>query len=160
MRPHRPLMPYSDYGLDFLAARVPGWVPGKSVSYRLDREVMTAGLPDAVMVTILEQIPPPGCAYIAGVFDCENFARWYAAQAAELWARLVARGETDGDLLCLAQGVVTGKIPVGDLPAGNHAACFFFNDTNQYRMWEPQQRRLLTPEQVALSAEVWRLEYH
>ncbi len=160
MIPLRPLCAYTDYGLEFLAGRVPGWVPGKSGLYRLDKNVVTAGLPDRVMVAILEQVPHPQCPYIPGVWDCENFSRWYASQAAELWGRLVNRGETQGNLMCLAQGVVTGSIPVANLPYGDHAACFFWNDQNQYRIWEPQTRTLLTPERVRESREVWRLEFH
>jgi len=62
--------------------------------------------------------------------------------------------------MLLDQGVVSGKIPVGELPAGNHAANFFFNDVGVYRIWEPQQRRLLTQDEVNKSEEIWDLEYH
>ncbi len=143
------------------ATAAPGW-DADSVTNIKDSSrngVMVAGLPDSVMVTLYEQIPAPLCPYIPGVFDCENISRWYAAHAAELWGRLIKRGVLKEPML-LDHGVVMGVIPIGNLPAGGHAANFFFNDEGRYRMWEPQQRRLLTPEEVARSKKIRELEYH
>lgn len=154
-----PLAAYSDFGLEFMASRVPGWGGGSRLNRR-DRDIMTAGLPDPVMVAIYEAIERPTCPYIPGVFDCENFARLYAARVAELWGRIMVRRAVGDDLFLLAHGVILGRIPVGRLPAGDHAANFFFNDRNVLRIWEPQTRYLLTPEEVAKTVAVWELEFH
>lgn len=154
-----PLAAYSDYGLEFLSSRVPGWGPGSRLNRR-DRDIMTAGLPDPVMVAIYEAIERPTCPYIPGVFDCENFARLYAARAAELWGRIMVRRPVGDDLFLLAQGVIYGRLPIGDLELGNHAANFFWNDKNQFRVWEPQRRQLLTGDDVARIAATWELEFH
>ena len=154
----RPLAQFSDYGVEYMATTVPGWRAGTSRLNTKDKNVMVFGLPDRVMVSIYEQIQAPLAKYLLGVWDCENIARWYAAKSAELWARLVQRGEAPEG--CLFQGVVFGRIPVGSLPAGNHAANFFINDKNQYRMYEGQLRRLLTPEEVAKTEQTWELEVH
>lgn len=153
----RPLCAYTDYGIDFLATKVPGWGPSSKVE-RLDRDVPAFGLPREVMVELYEQVPHPSCPYIPGVWDCENFARWYAEHVAELWGRLVAKGKAPRGLL--AQGAVLGKLPIGELPAGNHGADFFFDDRNRYSMWEPQTRTLLSDSDVARCLETWKLELH
>ena len=154
--PIRPLMRFSDMGLEFAASKVPGWGPGSRID-RLDRDIMTVGLPDSVMVTIYEQVPKSTCPYIPNVWDCENIARRSAVLVAEIWARLVNAGEAEG---CLMQGAVMGRIPVYDQPAGNHCANYFWNDNGIYRMWEEQARVLLTPEQVAKTEATWKLEFH
>lgn len=147
-----------DYGVDCLAKTVPGWREGNTTLDRLDSDIAVYGVPDPVMLELYLQIEEPGCPYIPSVFDCENFSRWYASQVAELWARLVWAGKAPNG--CLHHGAVMGKLPVGDLPAGSHCANFFFNDEGRYRMFEPQERRLLTPEEVARTEQVWKLEYH
>lgn len=154
----RPLAQFSDFGVNYLATTVPGWRPGSSVVNRKDAGGMIVGLPDKVMVALYEQVPAPRAKYRKNSWDCENISRWYAVQVAELWARLIERGEVPD--ACLYQGIVCGRIPVGELPAGNHAACFFFNDKNVYRMYEGQQRRLLTVAEVAKTEQTWELEVH
>ena len=158
MKGARLLGQYSDFGVEHLATTVPGWKPASSKLERWDaRDFPVFGLPDRVMVELYEQIAKPRVAYIADVWDCENIAKWAAVHVAELWARLVARGEVDPGVLY--QGVVLGSIPVpNDAPFGNHGANFFFNDRNQYRIFEFQTMRLLSEEEVARSQAVWRLQ--
>lgn len=156
----RPLGVYSDFGVEYLATKVPGWKPGNSKLERYDkRDFPVFGLPDKVMVKLFEQIVAPRCKYIKQVWDCENISRWAAVHVAELWGRLVERGEVEPGVLY--QGVVLGSIPIPqDLPFGDHGANFYFNDRNEYRIYEYQTRRLLTAEEVARSQAVWKLELH
>lgn len=158
MKDARPLGVYSNFGVEYLATKVPGWKPGSSVLERWDaRDFPVFGLPDRVMVEMYKQVPAPRAKYRKNVWDCENIARWASVHVAELWARLVERGEVEDG--CLYQGTVLGSIPIPqDLPFGDHGANFFFNDRNQYRIYEFQTMRLLTDAEVARSQAVWRLE--
>lgn len=154
----RPIGVYSDFNVEAMALKVPGWKPGSSVLERWDaRDFPVYGLPDAVMVEMYEQITAPHVKYVPNVWDCENIARWAAVHVAELWARLVVREGLEPG--CLYQGTVLGTLPVpNELPFGDHGANFFFNDRGDYRMYEFQTKRLLTAEEVARSQAVWRLE--
>lgn len=156
----RPIGVFSDFNEAAMVGRVPGWKPGTSRLDVLDRrDFPVFGLPDKVMVTLYKEITAPRCRYIKHVWDCENIARWAAVHVAELWARLVERGEVEPG--CLNQGAVMGSIPVpNDLPYGDHAAQFFFNNLGQYRIFEYQTMRLLSAEEVARTQAVWTLERH
>ena len=152
------LASYSDLGIEWMAQRVPGWNPSSRLE-RLDRNCQALGLPDEVMVELYLQIEEPTCPYIPNVFDCENFSRYYAARVAELWGRLVSKGRVPEKCI-LAHGAIFGRIPAGEGAVSNHAECFFFNDRNEFRMFDPQTRLLVSRESVARIEQVWTLEMH